>query len=106
MTSNIVIYKSGQGEILLEVNLKDETIWLNQAQISELFQTERSVITKHLKNIFNTGELDEKSVCANFAHTARDGKTYQTKYYNIDAIVSLGYRVNSRIATQFQRTPH
>ena len=79
-----------------------ETLWLTQKQLSELFQTERSVITKHLGNIFRSGELDKLSVCAKFAHTADDGKTYQSTFYNLDAIISVGYRVNSKRGTQFR----
>ncbi len=68
---------------------------MTQKKMGEIFEKEISVITKHLRNIFNTGELEEESVCANFAHTAAAGKTYQTKYYNLDAIISVGYRVYS-----------
>lgn len=82
--------------------MRDENVWLTQAKIAELFDVDRSVITKHLKNIFESGELQEDSVCANFAHTAADGKTYQTNFYNLDAIISVGYRVNSQRATHFR----
>ncbi len=82
--------------------MERETIWLTQAQIAELFSTERSVITKHLRNIFNSGELAKTSVCAKFAHTAADGKSYQVDYYNLDAIISVGYRVNSKRGTDFR----
>lgn len=98
----IVLYQAPDGTVTLDVRLEQETIWLTQKQMAQLFQTERSVITKHLRNIFNTGELDKNSVCAFFAHTAADGKTYQTQYYNLDAIISVGYRVNSRRGTQFR----
>jgi death-on-curing family protein len=98
----IVIYKTKDGQAKLEVNLRDETLWLTQKQIAELFGIERSVITKHLKNIFRDGELNENSVCAIFAHTAEDGKIYQTQYYNLDSIISVGYRANSKRATQFR----
>jgi hypothetical protein len=84
------------------VRLEKETIWLTQKQMAILFETDRSVITKHLRNIFNSKELDKDSVCAFFAHTAEDGKTYQTQHYNLDAIISVGYRVNSRRGTQFR----
>jgi hypothetical protein len=86
----------------VEIFLRDENVWLTQVKIAELFDIDRSVITKHLKNIFESGELQEDSVCAKFAHTAADGKTYQTKFYNLDAIISVGYRVNSQRATHFR----
>jgi prophage maintenance system killer protein len=85
------------------VRLDGESLWLTQEQMAELFGRERSVITKHLRNVFKEGELVEDSVCANFAHTADDGKTYQTKHYNLDAIISVGYRVNSKRGTQFRQ---
>jgi len=97
----IAIYKARSGPEI-RVNLDKETIWLAQKQIAALFDTERSVITKHLKNIFKDNELNEKSVCANFAHTAKDGKIYKTQFYSLDAIISVGYRVNSNKATQFR----
>ncbi len=86
----------------IEVRMDKETVWLTQAQISQLFGIERSVITKHLKNIFSTAELSQNSVCAKIAHTAADGKTYQVEVYNLDVIISVGYRVNSKHATQFR----
>ncbi|HBC85727.1 MAG TPA: hypothetical protein DCZ94_02105 [Lentisphaeria bacterium] len=98
----IVIYKAQDGRPEIEVKLKDESLWLTQKQISQLFNTERSVITKHLRNIFATKELQKDSVCAFFAHTAQDGKTYQVEYYSLDAIISVGYRVNSKRGTQFR----
>jgi hypothetical protein len=100
--TDIVLYKSKDGAIKLDVQLEKETVWLNQAQLSELFMTERSVITKHLRNIFRNRELDKNQVCAKFAHTAEDGKTYQTQFYNLDAIISVGYRVNSKRGTEFR----
>ena len=78
------------------------TFWLPQKRIAELFGVDRSVVTRHLQNIFQTEELKEDSVCANFAHTAEDGKTYQTNFYNLDAVIAVGYRVNSKQATQFR----
>lgn len=99
---NFLLYKSDSGEVRLEVMLQDETVWLTQKALAQLFGKDRSVITKHLKNIFESGELQEDSVCANFAHTAEDGKKYQTKFYNLDAIISVGYRVNSVQATHFR----
>lgn len=80
-----------------------ETIWATQKAIAALFKVDRSVITKHLRNVFATGELEEKSVCAIFAHTASDGKKYNTMYYNLDAIISVRYRVNSLRATSFRK---
>lgn len=100
--TEFLLYTTPNGKVKVEIFLRDETVWLTQAKISKLFGVERSVATKHLKNIFESGELQENSVCANFAHTADDGKTYQTKFYNLDAIISVGYRVNSRQATHFR----
>jgi len=87
----------------LEVRLENETVWLAQPQIAALFGTKRPAITKHLNNIFKAGELDELSVCSILELTAADGKTYLTKFYNLDAILSVGYRVNSRNATLFRQ---
>ncbi len=86
----IVIYQSKDNKIQLKVKLEQETVWLTQVQIAELFKTDRTVITKHLNNIFNSKELDKKSVCAKIAHTARDGKIYQTMFYNLDVVISVG----------------
>lgn len=99
---NIIIYQPENNLPALEVRLEEETVWLTQKQISQLFDTERSVITKHINNVFSTGELRKNSVCAKFAHTATDGKTYQTQFYNLDMIISVGYRVNSKMGTQFR----
>ncbi|MBI4838990.1 MAG: type II toxin-antitoxin system death-on-curing family toxin [Nitrospirae bacterium] len=98
----IVIYTTDNKEARLDVKLEQDTVWLSQKQLAELFKTERSVITKHVNNVFKNRELEENSVCAIFAHTAADGKIYKTKYYNLDVIISVGYRVNSRRATQFR----
>jgi hypothetical protein len=98
---NIVIYKTKNGPELI-VKFEKETLWLTQAQIAVLFGTQRPAITKHLNNIFKSGELDENSVCSILEHTASDGKKYKTKFYNLDAIISVGYRVNSFRATQFR----
>ena len=100
--SEIVLYQP-EGAISLEVRLENETVWLTQQQISELFGTGRQAITKHLKNIFASNELDENSVCSILELTAADGKNYKTKVYNLDAILSVGYRVNSKNATLFRR---
>lgn len=99
----ILIYKAKDGSQQLEVMLEHETVWLTQKQITELFERERTVITKHIGNIFKEKELEEKSVCAKFAHTAGDGKTYETQYYNLDVIISVGYRVKSKRGTQFRQ---
>jgi hypothetical protein len=99
--SSIVIYETSDG-VRLDVKLERDTLWLTQKQMAELFETERSVITKHLRNIFQSGELIQDSVCANFALTAADGKTYQTVFYHLDAVISVGYRVNSKRGTQFR----
>lgn len=98
----VVLYRAPDGTISLDVRLEKETIWLSQKQMAELFDTERSVITKHLRNIFESGELEHKSVCAKFAHTATDGKIYQVDFFNLDAVISIGYRVNSLRGTQFR----
>ncbi|HOH68641.1 MAG TPA: virulence protein RhuM/Fic/DOC family protein [Bacilli bacterium] len=98
----IAIYSDKNKSIKVEAVLQKETVWLTQAQIGHILNAERSVITKHLNNIFKSRELDKNSVCAIFAHTAADGKTYKTQYYSLDAIISVGYRVNSQKATQFR----
>lgn len=100
--TEFLLYTSPNGDIKVEVFLHNETIWLSQKRIAELFGVDRTVATKHLKNIFEAGELEENSVSAKIAHTAEDGKNYQTKFYNLDAILSVGYRVNSSQATQFR----
>ena len=102
-TNAIVIYQDSTNAPAISIKLENETLWLTQKQIAELFEKDRSVITKHIKNIFEEGELIEDSVCAKFAHTANDGKTYETLYYNLDMIISVGYRVNSKRATQFRQ---
>ncbi len=98
----IVIYKAKDGHIELDVNLAHETLWLSQQQMADLFGTKRQAITKHLKNIFISKELNEDSVCSILERTAIDGKTYKTKFYSLDAVISVGYRVNSTQATQFR----
>ena len=98
----IILYQPDE-TVKMEVRIEDETVWLTQAQIAELFETKRQAITKHLKNIFQSGELDENSVCSILELTASDGKSYKTKTYNLDAIISVGYRVNSKNATLFRR---
>ncbi|MCD4742900.1 MAG: virulence RhuM family protein [Desulfobacteraceae bacterium] len=101
--SNFVIFQTSTGKVNIDVFFQDETLWLTQKKIAELFEKDRSVITKHLSNIFDEKELDKNSVCANFAHTAEDGKKYNTKYYNLRAITAVGYRVNSHRATEFRK---
>ena len=98
----IVIYQAPSGAIELRGDFSGETIWATQANIAELFGTKRPAITKHLRNIFKEKELDEKSVCSILEHTAADGKIYKTQYYNLDAIIAVGYRVNSKRATHFR----
>jgi prophage maintenance system killer protein/predicted transcriptional regulator len=98
----IIIYQTPDGETSLDVKLEHESVWLTQKQIAGLFGIKRPAITKHLKNIFASGELDENSVSSILEHTAPDGKNYATQFYNLDAILSVGYRVNSKNATQFR----
>ncbi len=100
--NSIVIYEASKGDVRIDVRLENETIWLTQAQIAILFGTERPAITKHLNNIFRSGELNKNSVSSILEHTAADGKTYKTQFYNLDMIISIGYRVNSQRATQFR----
>lgn len=101
--NNIVIYQTENGKTKLDVHLQEQTIWLSLDKISSLFQKNKSTISRHIKNIFLSEELDRESVVANFATTAKDGKIYQVDYYNLDMIISVGYRVNSKIATQFRK---
>ncbi len=96
------VYKKKEGEVVFDVDIEKETIWATQDQISRLFDVDRTVVGRHLRNIFRDGELEEERVCAKNAHTATDGKTYLTNFYNLDAIISVGYRVNSRKATDFR----
>lgn len=98
-----ILYNLPDNSGTVQAYVENETLWLTQKAISQLFGVDRTVITKHLKNIFETGELYEESVCAKFAHTATDGKKYNTAFYSLDAIISVGYRVNSRRATLFRQ---
>lgn len=98
----VSLYVAPDGRIRLDVRLERDTVWLSQAQMAELFGRERSVITKHINNVFKEGELDRDSVCANFAHTAEDGKTYSVQHFNLDVVISVGYRVKSLRGTQFR----
>ncbi|ACX74946.1 conserved domain protein [Fibrobacter succinogenes subsp. succinogenes S85] len=98
--NEIIVYQPEGGEFHIEVRVENETVWLTQAQIAELFGTKRPAITKHLKNIYAAQELDEKTTCSVLEHMGKDSdQIYETKYYNLDAILSVGYRVNSKNAT-------
>ena len=101
--SEVVIYKAKNGDIQLNVSLTDETVWLSMSQMTKLFDRDKSVISKHLNNIFKINELSKNSVVAKFATTAADGKTYQVEHYNLDAIISVGYRVNSLHGVHFRK---
>jgi hypothetical protein len=100
--SEFLFYTAPDGDVKIEIFVQNETVWLTQQRLSDLFGVDRTVVTKHLRNIFSDGELIQDSVCAKIAHTAADGKTYNTQFYNLDAILSVGYRVNSSRATQFR----
>ena len=101
--SLIEFYTSTEGDLTIDVHLKDETVWLTQGQMVALFGRDKSVISRHIKNVFETGALEGNSVVAKNATTAADGKTYQVDFYNLDMILSVGYRVNSKRGTQFRR---
>ena len=100
--NNIIIYTTDDGQVRIEVRLEDENVWLTQNAMAELFDTTRNNITMHIKNIFAEGELEEKSVSKESLLTAKDGKNYKTKFYNLDVIISVGYRVKSIRGTQFR----
>ena len=102
MNSEILIYQNQEGTIKVDVVLEEETVWLTQAQLCELFQKSKSTISEHIKNVFEEGELDENAVVRNFRTTAADGKSYETNFYNLDVIISVGYRVKSPQGTQFR----
>ncbi len=102
MSSEIIIYENQEGNIKIDVRLQEETVWLTQKGIGELFNTSKQNISYHLANIFKEGELDENSVVKEILTTAADGKNYPTKFYNLDAIISVGYRISSARATQFR----
>ncbi len=102
-TAEFLIFTKQAGEDGIEVRIAEETVWLTQKLISVLFEKGRSTITEHLKSIFSSGELDEEAVCRVFRHTAEDGKEYRTRFYNLDAIIAVGFRVNSVRATQFRQ---
>jgi hypothetical protein len=103
MKNKIIIYQNKSGAIEFRGDFKKETLWASQAQIAKLFGVDRTVITKHIRNILKDKELDKNSVCANFAHTAEDGKTYQVQYYSLDVVLSVGYRTNSKVAISFRK---
>lgn len=101
----IVIYRTADGQTAIDVKLENETVWLSQSQMAELFQTDRTSVLRHIGNIYKTGELDEQSTCAFFAQVRQEGKRTVTRkipYYNLDMIISVGYRVNSMRGTQFR----
>jgi prophage maintenance system killer protein len=98
----LVFYELDEGGDIITVHLVDETVWLNQAQMTELFQRNKRTVSEHIRNVFKEGELDEKAVVRNFRTTAVDGKSYQTNFYNLDVIISVGYRVKSKRGTQFR----
>jgi hypothetical protein len=101
-TGEILIYQNVEGNIRIDVRLGEETVWLTQGQLCELFQKSKATISEHIKNVFEEGELDEKAVVRNFRTTALDGKNYDTNHYNLDVIISVGYRVKSQQGTQFR----
>lgn len=102
MNSEIIMYQTEDGLTKIETTFDGDTVWLSIDQMAELFQRDRSVIGKHIRNIFKEGELEKSSVWAKFAYTASDGKDYQVDYYNLDVIISVGYRVKSLRGTQFR----
>ena len=102
-TTNIIIYQTEDGTTKIETRLEDETVWLTQTQLCELFQKSKATISEHIKHIFEEGELVEHSVVRNFRTTASDGKSYETNYYNLDVIISVGYRVKSHQGTKFRQ---
>jgi len=98
----ILIYQNTEGSIKIDVRLEEETVWLTQAQLCDLFQKTKATISEHIKNIFEEKELNEDAVVRKFRTTATDGKTYDVNYYNLDVIISVGYRVKSHQGTQFR----
>ena len=102
-TDNIVVYRTEDNTLQLDVQVKGDTVWLTQQQIAELFGVKQPAVSKHLSNIFKDGELEKDSVHSILEYTAADGKVYSTQFYNLDAILSVGYRVNSKNATSFRR---
>ena len=100
--SNMIIYTTEDGLAKIETTFDEDTVWLSMDQMAKLFQRDKSTISRHIKNVFVEGELQRDSVVANFATTAADGKIYQVDYYNLDVIISVGYRVKSKRGTQFR----
>ena len=100
--NSILIYTTEDGLTKIDTTFDGDTVWLSIDQMAELFQRDKSTISRHIKNVFSEGELQRESVVANFATTAADGKTYQVDYYNLDVIISVGYRVKSKRGTQFR----
>ena len=100
--SAIILYQTADGQTSLDVRLQEETVWLSLTQMAELFDRDKSVISRHIRNIFREGELVREAVVAKNATTASDGKIYQVEYFNLDAVISVGYRVNSKRGTQFR----
>ena len=101
--NKIIIYTTVDGQTKIDVRLEDETLWLTQAQMCELYQTSKSNVSEHIKHIFEEKELEEDSVVRKFRTTASDGKSYMTTFYNLDMIIALGYRIKSVIATRFRQ---
>ena len=100
---NIIIYTTNDGKTKIDVKLEEDTLWLTQSQMCELYQTSKSNISEHIKNIFEEGELSRDSVVRKFRTTATDGKDYMVSFYNLDMIIALGYRIRSIIATRFRQ---
>ena len=100
--NTVVLFQAANGKVDLNVRLEQDTLWLNQSQMADLFEVGQSAVAKHINNILKIKELDKKAVYSKLAYTASDGKTYQTGYYNLDMIISVGYRVNSIRGTQFR----
>ena len=101
--NQIIIYQTADNQTQIDVHMENETVWLTQAQMAELFQKDRTVISRHIRNVFNEGELEEQSTCAKFAHMGHDGlQQYETVMYNLDVIISVGYRVKSQRGTAFR----
>ncbi len=101
--SEVVIYQTSDSQTQVEVKFDQDTVWTSRQQLSDLFDRDIKTIGKHINNVFKEGELDKSSVVAKFATTATDGKTYQVEYYNLDVIISVGYRVKSQRGTQFRQ---
>lgn len=101
--SEIIIYQNSEGNIKIDVQLEEETVWLTQAQMTELFNRDKRTVSEHINNIFKEAELDQNAVVRKFRTTASDGKIYNTMHYNLDVIISVGYRVKSPLGTKFRQ---